>query len=112
VAAFERSVTPVFTIWAHDIRHIDGRFFAWWDHNDFKWRPRARVSPPRGSASTFVKLANANRGKSCRAVIIHQNPITKGVASADYPHPRMARADFRAADIDARQFIVELLPPD
>lgn len=26
----------VFTIWAHDIRCIDGRYFAWWDHNNTK----------------------------------------------------------------------------
>ena len=34
------------------------------------------------------------------------------VASAEYPHPAWAVAVFRAADQDALQFIVELLPPD
>jgi hypothetical protein len=28
--------TAVFTIWDHDIRQIDGRFFAWRDHDKAK----------------------------------------------------------------------------
>jgi hypothetical protein len=102
--------TPVFTIWSHDIRKINGRLFVWWDHNNAK---RGFDTPKQISQQrTFVRLAAASVGKKCRAVIIHRKPGTWLVASADYPDQRKARADIRVADIDALQFIIELLPPD
>ena len=103
--------TAVFTIWSHEVRKIDGRLFAWWDHNDRR-EPYVELAPrQRSRGRTFIKMAAANIGKSCRAVIVHLNTARNGVASADYPHARMARAQFRTADLDALQFIVELLPP-
>ncbi|MGE3843070.1 MAG: hypothetical protein AB7I50_15965 [Vicinamibacterales bacterium] len=105
--------TAVFTIWAHDIREIEGRFFAWWDHGHSKAETgEGMPKTQRGHVRNFVRLAAQNLGKPCRAVIVHRKPGSWEVASADYPHPRWARADFRCADRDALQFIVELLPPE
>lgn len=102
--------TAVFTIWSHDIRKINGRLFVWWDHNNAKFG--SDTPQQMGHERTFVKLAAANVGRKCRAIIIHRKPGTRDVASADYPDPRMARADVRTADVDALQFTIELLPPN
>ena len=103
----------VFTIWSHEVHQVDGRFFAWWDHAGQR-DSEGELSPRRkGSARRFVTLAGANLGRSCRAVIVHPRMVddrVAGVESAEYPHPRMARAMFRTVDLDARQFIAELLP--
>src|SRR6266511_3858518 len=72
--------TAVFTIWLHDVHDVDGRLFAWWDHNRLRiTRPawpaeRLKLTPSqRSRATTFIKLAAANIGKASRAVIIRRN---------------------------------------
>jgi hypothetical protein len=106
--------TAVFTIWADDIHRVDGRFFAWWDHPGEPGLHQEPSARQKSRARAFVKRAAANIGKSCRAVIIHPScPKSEGrrAGSAEYPHSKWARAEIRAADVDAIQFIIELLPP-
>jgi hypothetical protein len=103
---------PVFTIWSNQIHQIGGRWFAWWDHNESRWPKGRKDEPARGvaRARTFMRLAQGHLGKDCRAVILHPKD-GGGVHSAEYPNQQFARARFRTADLDALQFIVELLPP-
>ena len=102
--------TPVFTIWAHDVRQINGRLFAWWDHGDLHY-PTPTATPKQvAKRRSFVKLAAANLDQKCRAVIVHRKRGSWEASSADYPHPQMAVVRFRAANIEAIQFIAELLP--
>jgi len=99
---------PVFTIWFHDVRQIDGRFFAWWDHGDLHL-PTPTARPTQiAKRRSFVKLAAANVHKKCRAVIVHSERVLWQASSADYPHPEMAVVRFRTADVEAIQFIAEL----
>jgi hypothetical protein len=104
---------PVFTIWSNEIRKVDGRYFAWWDHTGRR-SPDGELMPNRKSrARTFVERAASNLGTPCRAVIIHPRMTVegnKGVDSAIYPHPAFGCVVFRSADVDALQFIAELVP--
>jgi hypothetical protein len=105
--------TAVFTIWLDDIHQVDGRFFAWWDHAGEPGRHQEPAERTKSYARGFVRRAADNKGRNCRAVIVHPRkpkPDRKA-ASADYPDPRWATIIFRAADVDALQFIAELLPP-
>src|SRR5262245_32466964 len=103
--------TPVFTIWAHDVRNIGGRLFAWWDHGDLHY-PNPTATPTQiAKRRSFVKLAAGHLDHECRAVIVHRKGKSWEASSADYPHPQMATVRFRTADVDAIQFIAELLPP-
>ena len=107
--------TAVFTIWSDDIHQVDGRFFAWWDHPGEPGPHEEPALKQKARARAFVKRAHANIGTKCRAVIVHPvrpKPEGRSADSAEYPHPKWATATFRAADIDALQFIVELSPPD
>jgi hypothetical protein len=100
--------TPVFTIWAHDVRQINGRFFAWWDHGDLHY-PTPTARPKQiAKRRLFVKRAKANLDRKCRAVIVHSGRVKWQASSADYPHPEMAVVRFRVADVEAIQFIAEL----
>jgi hypothetical protein len=65
-----------------------------------------------GRARAFIRRAAASMGRSdCRAVIVHpKSGEPWKVGSAEYPHPRLARVVFRTVDVDAMQFIAELLP--
>lgn len=103
--------TPVFTIWAHDVRQVNGRLFAWWDQGDLRYPTPTATKTKIAKRKSFVKLAAANLGKPCRAVVVYRKGRSWEVSSAEYPHPKMAVARFRAADLDAVQFIVELLRP-
>lgn len=105
---------PVFTIWTSDIHRIGDRFFAWWSHPNLETEPHPvdRTAHHQGRQRTFITLADANKGRACRAVILHRKPGTDSVGDAVYPDPRMARVDFRIVDVDALQFIAELLPND
>ncbi len=106
---------PVFTIWANETRWVNGRVFAWWDH-DGKRNDSGSLSPHRlGRALRFIQLAQANIGKPCRAVLLHPRIIdhhVEGVDYAEYPHPAMGTVVFRATYVDALQFIAELLPSE
>lgn len=103
--------TPVFTIWAHEVRQINGRLFAWWSHGDLHY-PTPTATPTQiAKRRSFVKLAAANIDGECRAVIVHHKRGRLWEAgSADYPHPQMAVVQFRFADVQAIQFVAELLP--
>ncbi len=105
---------PVFTVWSQEVRRVHGRYFAWWDHTG-KRDANGEHSPSRSArARTFIELAVRNLGSPCRAVILHPRVTERGidgVATADYPHPALARVVFRFADVDALQFVAELLPP-
>lgn len=105
---------PVFTIWTSDIHRIGDRFFAWWSHPNLEAEPDPVQRTPyhQGQQRTFIALADANMGRPCRAVIIHRKPGTDSVGSAVYPDARMARVDFRVVDVEALQFIAELLPDE
>jgi hypothetical protein len=102
--------TPVFTIWAHDIRQINSRLFAWWDHGDCHYPSPTATATQIAKRRSFVKLAAANIDQECRAVIVRRKGRSWEAASAEYPHPEMAVARFRVANVDAAQFIVELFP--
>ncbi|MDB9315258.1 hypothetical protein PN462_19240 [Spirulina sp. CS-785/01] len=106
---------PVFTIWFHEVRHINGRYFAWWDHEGLKDTDGEPKLRQKGRAWNYLELAAENLGKPCRAVIVHPKMTEQGntgVASAEYPHSTMSRIVFRTVDIDALQFIAELLPEE
>lgn len=107
--------TAVFTIWSDDIHQIDGRFFAWWDHSGEPGLHAEPSSAQKNRSRAFIERAADNIGRRCRAVIVHPvhaKPAGRSAESAEYPHPKWARAEFRTADVDALQFIVELLPLD
>jgi hypothetical protein len=103
--------TPVFTIWFHDIRQVDDRFFAWWEHGDLQYPTPTATAVQINKRRSFVKLAAAHLGRACRGVIVHRKgPDSWDVGAADYPHPELAVVRFRSADVDAIQFIAELSP--
>lgn len=77
--------TPVFTIWAHDVRQIGGRLFAWWNHGDLL-HPTPTASPSQiAKRRSFVKAAAATAGQECRAVIVHRKRGSSEAVSAAYP---------------------------
>ena len=105
--------TPVFTIWAHEVYRVNGRWFASWNHDPEK-DTELEVSPRRrGTASMFIKRATEHIGRRVRAVIVMPKRDSKGrIAAGDtvYPHPMWASAVFRVTDQDALQFVAELFP--
>ena len=96
----------VFTIWEREIRQVDGRWFAWWDHR-YESEHGGMSASRRGSANTFIRHAQKCGDSIGRVVIV------TGLDSADsaqYPHPEWARIKFLAVSPEALQFIAELLP--
>jgi hypothetical protein len=108
--------TLVFTIWDDLIRQIDGRSYAWWDHNESRVLGASGTTPsPGGMARARAFIRRAQKAMATRrrypVVIVHAKKAG-GVESAEYPHKRWAWVEFRAADLGSRQFIAELFPPD
>ena len=104
--------TPVFTIWRHEVRQLNGRFFAWWDHTGERGSDGELSKRRKGQAKTFIALVAANIDRPCRAVIVNAkkkgDDSSVGAESAEYPHPKMARVVFRFVEQDVLQFIAEL----
>ena len=108
--------TPVFTIWRHEVRQLNGRFFAWWDHAGERGADGELSKRRKGQAKTFISLVAENIGRPCRAVIINakmdNDGRSVGAESAEYPHPKMAKVVFRFVERDALQFLAELFSED
>lgn len=105
---------PVFTIWSDDIHQIDERFFAWWDHAGEVGLHKEPNPRQKARARAFVRRAASAIGGRCRIVVVEAlqpKPAPRSFASALYPHPKWAVGLVRTADVDALQFIIELLPP-
>ena len=110
-------ITPegiaVFTIWEHEIHQVNGRWFAWWSHGGSRDRTGEHAPSRKASAKAFLKRANDNLGLPCRAVIVTPRFDKHGEVNAEraeYPHAAWGRVVFRTTDMDAIQFIAELLP--
>ena len=110
-------ITPdgiaVFTIWEHEIHQVNGRWFAWWNHGAPK-EGKGELTPSRkGHAKAFLQRATDNLGLQCRAVIVKPRFDSHGEVSAEraeYPHTAWGTVVFRITDMDALQFVAELLP--
>ena len=106
---------PVFTIWQHEIHQVSGRWFAWWSHGGSRDSTGELVPSRKAHAKAFVQRATENLGSRCRAVIVTPRFGKQGEVSvehAEYPHEIWSTVVFRTTDMDALQFIAELLPAE
>lgn len=95
---------PVFTIWAHEVYRVNGRWFASWNHDAEKDSDFDNSPGRQGTARTFIQRATKNLGRRVRAVIVVPKIDSKKRVSVDhavYPHPQWASAEFRVTDPDA-----------
>ena len=110
-------ITPdgiaVFTIWEHEIHQVNQRWFAWWSHGGSRDSAGELAQSRKDHARAFIQRATDNLGRQCHAVIVKPKFDKHGEISAEraeYPHPTWGTVVFRTTDIDALQFVAELLP--